>query len=113
MTALSIGAATLDTPAAVLRGPDRTVPLGRQPLRLLARLAMQPGRAVLNEHLGGSLHDPYGRANVDLMQSHMVAVRRALRLSGSGASVATIYAVGARLDVPAADTPAECTGRAA
>lgn len=113
MTALPIGAAVLDVATRTLAGPDRTVPLGRQAMRLLARLAEEPGRAVSQADLVAALHDPYGRAGVDAVQSNMVAVRRALRLSGSGASIATIYAVGARLDVPAADGAGIAPGWAA
>lgn len=100
MTALPVGAATLDVDARTLAGPCRTVHLDRQPLRLLARLAEQPGRAVFYEHLVAALDDRYGRADTKLVQAYLADVRRALHASGGGGVATTIHGIGVRLDVP-------------
>lgn len=113
MTALPIGAAVLDVAARTLTGPDRTVRLTAQPARLLACLAERAGRMVPHADLVASLHDPYGRAGVRLMQDNLGHVRRALRASGSGAVATAIHGVGVRLRVPEGDTAAKRSGKAA
>ena len=103
----------LDVAARTLAGPDRTVRLTPQPLRVLLCLARRHGRVVSWDVAVSALADRYGRASAQLVQSHLPPVRRALRDSGSGAVVETVYAVGVRLRVPEADTVVERTGRAA
>lgn len=112
---IPIGAAVLDVAARTLAGPDRTVRLTPQPLRVLLHLARRHGRVVPWDAAVAALADRYGRADVRRVQTHLPAVRRALRDSGSGAAVETVYAMGVRLGLPAADEAgagAQATGEA-
>lgn len=112
---LPIGRAVLDVAARTLAGPDRTVRLTPQPLRVLLCLARRHGRVVAWDTAVSALADRYGRANAQLVQAHLPLVRRALRDSGSGAVIETVYAVGVRLGLPAADEAgagAQATGEA-
>lgn len=116
MTALAplpIGRAVLDVAARTLAGPDRTVRLTPQPLRVLLCLARRHGRVVPWDTTVAALANPYGRANAQLVQAHLPHVRRALRDSGSGAVIETVYAVGVRLRAPEAAAEAGADPREA
>lgn len=97
---LRVGHAVLDVTARTLAGPRRTVRLTPQPLRVLLCLARRHGRVVPWDATVAALANPYGRANAALVQAHLPYVRRALRDSGSGATIETVYGVGLRLGVP-------------
>lgn len=100
---IPIGRAVLDVAARTLAGPDRTVRLTPQPLRVLLCLARRHGRVVAWDTAVSALADRYGLADTHRVQTYLPTVRRALRDSGSGATVETVYAVGVCLRVPEAE----------
>lgn len=103
MTApLPLGAAVLDPATRTLAGPGGTARLTPQPMRLLLCLAAVRPRVLPYDEAVACLNDRYNRADKVLVQQHLAAVRRALRLSGSGAVAETVYAIGVRLRAPAA-----------
>lgn len=113
MTApLPIGAAVLDVAARTLAGPDRQVRLPDQAVSLLVRLAARPGEVLPWDAAVDALYGgPVSNARDPLMVARARAgtVRAALRETGAGAELVTVWGEGLFLRVvdEAGETPRE------